>query len=59
MGKIFKINCFIQHYLEEMTSGEKEQARLLKLYEKINSGSNNSESECDADGAENNSSSSV
>ena len=36
--------------------GKKEQARLLKLFEETGSGSSNSESEPDADCAENNSS---
>ena len=39
-----------------MASWEKEQARLLKLFEETGSGSSNSESEPDADCAENNSS---
>lgn len=38
-----------------MASWEKEQVRLLKLFEEISSGSSNSESESDADSAEKNS----
>ncbi|KAG5900518.1 hypothetical protein JTB14_010927 [Gonioctena quinquepunctata] len=40
----------------KIASWEKEQARLLKLFEETGSGSSNSESEPDADCAENNSS---
>ena len=39
-----------------MASWEKEQARRLKLFEEMSSGSSNSESESDADSAENNTS---